>query len=150
MKVKFKGSIRGMRGINRKEDLVYCNYNKGQLNVVRTLPKREATEQNVAFGKITTNLHNLYITISPEYKRNMSIYAIFLSQLPGVFRKPSGYALFIRMMWALRNRYPEIDLETITREDILNNEYPIRSVVEAMQSGVLTHIAEAEMLVSTM
>jgi hypothetical protein len=149
MKVKFKGSIRGMRGINRREDLVYCNYNKGLLNVVRTLPKREATEQNVSFGKTTTNLHDLYKSTSPEYKENMSVYAIFLSQLPEVYRKPSGYALFIRMMWTLKKKFPEIDLETITREDIIKHEYPIRTVAEAMASGVLLHIVEAMMLTST-
>jgi hypothetical protein len=46
----------------------------------------------------------------------------------------------------IENQFSEIDLVTLTREDILKKEYPVRSIVESMQAGMLQDIPEAMVL----
>ena len=58
------------------------------------------------------------------------------------------YANYLRMMWALKKQIPEIDLSTITKDDILKNEYPVCSVVQAMDAGLLPNIDERVMLIN--
>jgi hypothetical protein len=148
MKPTFKHNVRTFKGINRKEGLTYCRYNNGNLIIAKTLPKREATAQNHTFGTITKHLHELYKSVSPGYKLDLSNYAILHSQLPAISHKlqASGSALFTGMMWKLKHLYPEIDMATITKEDILKNEYPVRTVRESMENGLLLEIPEAMML----
>jgi hypothetical protein len=152
MKATFKHSVRTFRGVNRKEDLVYCHYNNGNLVITRTLPKREITEKNHTFGAITKHLHDLYKSISAEYKLDLANYAKLYSTLSNVNCKlsPSASALFTGMMWKLKGQFPEIDLVTLTKEDILKHEYPVRSVFESMQNGLLTNIPEASILTHEM
>jgi hypothetical protein len=148
MKPTFKHRVKTFKGVNRKENLVYYEYNDGDLVIARTLPKREITERNHTFGAITKHLHELYASVSPEYKLDMSNYAILHSRLPATSHKlqASGSALFTGMMWKLKKQNPDIDLTTIQRDDIRKQGYPIRTILEAMNAGMLLEIPEASML----
>ncbi len=148
MKPLFRHSVRGFKGINRKEDLVYCEYNNGELILARTLPKRKPTTQNVEMGKITRNLHKLYESVSAEYKRDLATYALLLQSKHPTKGKIAirAYGLFSKMLWTLKKQQPEIDLLTITRQEIITYQYPVRSVMEAMQEELLLEIEEANML----
>jgi hypothetical protein len=148
MKPTFKHNVKAFKGINRKEDLVYCNYNDGEIVIARTLPKRQATEQNHYFGAITKNLHELYKSVSPEYKLDLSNYAKLYSTLSAISCKlaPSASALFTKMLWNLKKQFPEIELAKITKDQILNCGYPIVTIQEAMGRGMLLKIPEASML----
>jgi hypothetical protein len=50
------------------------------------------------------------------------------------------------MFFTLKKQFPEVDLTTLSKDDILKNEYPVRTVVESMKSGMLQDILEAGML----
>jgi|WetSurMetagenome_2_1015567.scaffolds.fasta_scaffold299829_1 hypothetical protein len=148
MKPTFKHNVKTFKGINRKEDLVYCKYNDGEIIIVRTLPKRQATEQNHHFGAITKNLHDLYASVSPEYKLDLSNYAILHYQLQATSHKlqASGSAIFTKMLWNLKKQFPNIELSKISRDEILDYGYPIVTILEAMGSGMLLKIPEAMIL----
>ncbi len=145
---KFKHNVKTFKGIDRSEDLVYCQYNDGELTIAKHLPKRKIYPENRNFGAISSNLHHLYESLSPEYKSDLATYTLMYRGLKHDPHKipMSAYSIFTRMMWALEKQSPEIALLTITREDILKHEYPIRSIVEAMKSGMLFNIPEASML----
>jgi len=103
-------------------------------------------------GNILANLHELYETISPEYKQDLNTYCLLLQvKVPDKRKVPlRAWGLFVKMMWALKRMYSEIDLCEINREDILKNEYPISTVGEAMDIGILFHIEEANILLNNL
>ncbi len=152
MKTKFKNTVRSFHGINRKEKLVYTLYNNGELQIVKNLPDREITEDNHKFGKITKNLHFLFESVSADYKHDLANYALALQSTHPTKDKIAirAYGLFSRMLWSLKKQHPEMDLATLTRQDIISNQYPVKSVVEAMNAGLLTVIEEANMLTHEM
>jgi hypothetical protein len=148
MKTKFRHNVKSVQGHDRSEDEVYCSYNNGDLMITRKMPHRDVYETNKKFGRISSNIHKLYKTLSEEYIRDLSNYSLALQSVAYNPNKipMRSFGVFTRMMWALKKRFPEIDLEAITREDIIKNEYLIRSIVEAMMNGLLVNIPEAEML----
>jgi hypothetical protein len=148
MKPSFKHAVKNTRGIDRKEDLVYCEYNQGELIITRHLPKRPLYDSNRNFGTICSNLRHLYGTLSAEYKNDLSSYTLMYRSIMYDSHKIalSAYSIFTKMMWALKKQYPKIDLKILTREEILKNEYPVSSIAEAMGKGLVMVIKEAEML----
>jgi hypothetical protein len=51
---------------------------------------------------------------------------------------PSWYSLNIKMLWAMQAKYPAtVDLKTITREQIAEQNLPCRSVKAAVEDGLL-------------
>ncbi len=148
MKTTFKHAVKSFRGTNRKEELYYSSYKNGEVVIAKTLPEPTIKAHHHIFGTITKHLHKMYKTLSAEYKLDLSCYAKLFSTLPENNDKlpASGSALFTGMLWKLKKLHPEIDLATITREEIVQNEYPMRSVVESMQNGLLVEIEEASML----
>lgn len=145
MKAVFKHAIQRFIGTNTKEDLVYCSYNHGDLQIVRTRPRRETDENNKSFGSVGANLSRLYHSLSEEYLNDLKSYTLMLATVQYDPNKlPMGhYAVFTRMVWSLKGQFPEIDMSTVSRDDILNAGYPVYSVKEAMESGHLFMIPEA-------
>jgi hypothetical protein len=148
MKPVFKHGLKGFQGTNRSEDLVYCSYNQGELIIAKKRPHRKADTNNRNFASIGKNLGNLFRTFTAEYKSDLHTYTLLLHSVAHNPHKidVSPYMVYTKMMWTLKRLNPDIDLSTITREDILKNGYPVRSVNEAMRSGLLWNIPEAAML----
>jgi hypothetical protein len=152
MKTKFKHFVRGFYGKFKSEGLVYCKYNSGALCFARKYPAYTESEQNKKIGIISKNLKELYVSISAEYKLDLKIYSKLMVNYMNLEEKipASSYAIYTKMMWKLKKRFPEIDLTTITREEIMKQEYPVKSVVEAMEFGLLLKIEEASVLLNEM
>jgi hypothetical protein len=152
VKPKFKHNVKTFRGVDRSEGLVYCEYNHGELVIAKKLPNRELNNNNRSFGAISSNLRKLYQTLSEEYKSDLASYTLMFRSVMYDPRKisMSAYSIFTKMLWKLKHQFPEIDLATITKDDILKNEYLVRTVIEAMDAGLLIQIDEANMLDSKM
>jgi hypothetical protein len=152
MKPKFKHAIKTSHGVDRKEDLVYCEYNQGELIIAKHLPKRPLYETNRNFGFICSHLRQLYSTISAEYKQDLATYTLMYRSVSYDSQKIpiSAYSIFTKMMWSLKKKFPEIDLSTITREEILAQGYPVRNIQESMKAGLILEIEEAGLLVHEM
>jgi hypothetical protein len=148
VKVKFRHAVKAFQGKFKSEGLVYCKYNDGALYRVRKYPCYTASDQNHIIGNAGRNLGKLFKTLSVEYKNDLKTYSALMSNYTDLADKiPANcYANYLRMMWALKKQIPEIDLSTITKEDILKHEYPVRTVVEAMEAILLPNIEEAQML----
>jgi hypothetical protein len=148
MKTKFTNCVRSFSGRLKSQGLVHCKYNQGNLVITRKYPVVEIIEHHHTFGNRGKNLAALFKTLSPEYVSDLKNYAALFSKTVNINEKlpPSYYSLYLRMMWKLKHLYPEIDMATITRDDILQHEYPIRSVLESMESEMLLQIEEASML----
>jgi hypothetical protein len=148
MKPRFKHNVKTTHGIDRKEDLVYCEYNEGELIIAKHLPQRPLYNSNISFGNISTNLRLLYETLSPDFKQDLSSYTMMYRSVRHNPHKIaiSSYSIFTKMIWNLKKQMPEIDLLILCRNDILKNEYPVRTVAEAMKTGLLLKIEEAMIL----
>jgi hypothetical protein len=152
VKVKFRHAVKALHGKFKSEGLVYCKYNDGALYRARKYPCYTASEQNHKIGNAGKNLGRVFHTLSVEYKNDLKTYSALMTNYTDLAEKiPANcYANYLKMMWALKKRYPDVDLATITKEEILKMEYPIRSILEAMKSEILQSIPEANILTNEM
>jgi len=56
--------------------------------------------------------------------------------------------LYMTLMSRLAKAYPAIDLKTLTRNDIIANDLPCKSVSAAVQAGLLSPVPGWEKLVA--
>ncbi|HNX00527.1 MAG TPA: hypothetical protein PLE74_07710 [Candidatus Cloacimonadota bacterium] len=150
MKAKFRHAVKAFHGKFKSEGLVYCRYNDGALYITRKYPSFTASGQNHKIGNAGRNLGQLFQNVAIEYKHDLKTYATLMSSYTDLSVKlpANSYAYFVKMMYALKRKIPDINLATLTLDDILNNEYPIRTVAEAMEAGLLTNIQEGSNLSS--
>lgn len=148
MKVKFRHAVKAFQGKFKAEGLVYCRYNDGALYLVRKYPRYTPSDHNHEMGNAARNMGKLFRSVSAEYKSDLKTYAALMNNYTDLSEKLPAhcYAHFTQMMWALKRKIPEINLATLTIDDILINEYPVRSVAEAMEAGLLPAIPEGMML----
>lgn len=52
----------------------------------------------------------------------------------------------MKIMRALKKQYPEIDFNTLTREDVLERDLPCRTVAAAVEAGYLEEVRGYEKL----
>ncbi len=152
MKTKFTNCVKAFYGRFKSQGLVHCKYNQGSLVITRKYPVLEIQEHHHTFGNKGKNLAALFHTLSPEYVADLKNYTVLLSRTTNLNEKlpATHYAVYLAMMWKLKHLHPEIDMATLTREDILQNEFPVRTIVEAMEAGFLMQIVEASMLIHEM
>jgi hypothetical protein len=148
MKTKFTNCVRSFSGRLKSQGLVHCKYNQGNLIITRKYPVVEIIEHHHTFGTTSKNLGKLFRSFSSEYVADLKNYTVLLSKRTNLNEKLSAthYAVYLAMMWKLKSQFPEIDLVTLTKDDILKHEYPVLSIVESMQSGMLQDIPEGRVL----
>jgi hypothetical protein len=75
----------------------------------------------------------------------LKAYADFLSHDPSRKGKLhcTAFAVFAHMMWKLKKSYPEIPLEDINRDKLVDSPYPVQTVRQAMVNGFLDMISNA-------
>ena len=117
-------------------DLIYYWDPKLKMMLARRKPSaQKITEHNHRMGAISRNLSKL-IT-NPEYKSDLRVYLDLLMEkglADGVTR---WFMLYTRMMWNLSGKYPELNLETLSREQIYLHNLSCRSVRAAVEDGLL-------------
>jgi hypothetical protein len=148
MKVKFRHAVKAFHGSFKAEGLVYCKYNDGALYLTRKYPTYTASDQNHKIGNAGRNLGMLFRSVSEEYKNDLKTYAKLMTNYTNLEDKipANSYAYFTKMMFALKKLFLDIDLNTLTKDDILKNEYPVMTVVGAMGAGLLFAIPEGSIL----
>jgi hypothetical protein len=58
----------------------------------------------------------------------------------------NGTAMNIKMMYLLKKAVPTINLMTITPQEVVDLELPIRTIREAVESGLIPYVARYEEL----
>jgi hypothetical protein len=141
----FKHGIKKLSGTLYEEELTFMSYRGKDKCSYRTYKPPTLTEHNHIIGKITRNLNLLLHSLSPEYQQQLKAYADMLSYSDS--RKDKLYctalAVFTRMMWKLKKIHPEIPLEDINRDKLVDSSYPVQTVRQAMENDFLDMIPNA-------
>jgi len=145
MKTKLKYCLSELSGT--VDDLVlYRNKKSGKLIARRyCVPKPSA--ENTRIAETSRNLFAL--APSEAYKADLKMYLLLHNELS---HKPfhSWVNLYMTLMSCLAKAYPDIDLKTLSRNDIFANDLPCKSVSAAVQAGLLSPVPGWEKLVAEM
>ncbi len=133
---------------SKKEGIVYCSYNDGDVLIGRRYVYPKLSEQNAKTGAITANLFR--INPSEGYKQDLRDYIRLYNSSPWGEDKPfhSWNNLYLRLMHAMAKADPTIDLRTLTREDIYARDLPCISVKRAVEAGLLKTLRGCELYTS--
>ena len=144
MKVKFQYGLAGYTG--KADGLIYCYNRKSGKVYARRKVQPKITAHNHKTGSITANLHSLQP--STGFKNDLLLYSLRYNSLPENAEKNmySWVNMYLKMMYRLAKMYPEIDLSTITREYIYENNLPCISVKRAVEAGILPPVTDWELL----
>ncbi len=137
MKVLFKNMLSGYIG-NADELVFYYDRRLGRI-LARRKPHRKPNAQNNAFGQIAKNL--MGIKPSQAYKDDLISYSercLHLGEFGGV--RPIWNNLYMKIMYAMRDEYPNLDLLTLSREQIISLDLPCRTVGLSILAGYLPQV----------
>jgi hypothetical protein len=103
-------------------------------------------EHHHRLGSITANLHSL--KPSDAYKDDMRIYLFRYNNLRGYENRQirSWVNLYLKLMRDMAKQHPELDLRTITREDIYTHDLPCISVKKAIEADLLPQVYDWQSL----
>lgn len=146
MKAIFKNMIQAYSG--KCDGLVYYYNPRLHRIVVRPHVKRRKTAQNDLFKTISFQLKAL--APSEGYKRDLAMYVELHNRKASNYRHPlnNWYNAFTKLMWALAKGEWKVesgtpvpvDLSTITRAFIYDNELPCITVKRAVEAGLLAPV----------
>lgn len=144
MKAQFDYGFKGMSG-KRDESIFY--YHPGcKVCLVRALPKFEPNERTEMLKNVMANLKNLNPSLG--YKQDFKDYLIRYNDL----KENRGNQaitwsnLFVKMLYKMAKDNPEIDLLTLSREQIETQNLPCKTVKAAIEAGLLPVVTGYERL----
>ena len=106
---------------------------------MRRAPQMPIQEKNLEYAAIAKQIKD--INPSEGYRNDFRNYLNLLRDRDDSVRVPSWYSLFVKMMWAMQAKYPEqVNLKTITKAQILEQQLPCLSVKTAVEDGLLTKV----------
>jgi hypothetical protein len=147
MKVFFKHMVSGYVG--SADDMIYYYDPRVGRILARRNPHTKATEKNHAFGRTVQNLMDL--KPSRFYIDDLLSYAE-RSYAAGMFNgmRPVWTNLYMKIMFAMARQDPHIDLLTLPRAEIVNQDLPCRSVARAVAAGLLPEVRNWHQLTAEM
>jgi hypothetical protein len=141
MKVKFKYGINTYSGT--LDQMVYGSYRDGNLCIGRQYVYPTLTAHNTALGSIVKNLAGIWAGATALFKADLKTYAGRYANevIPKSQGAPSCYALFLKMMHAWADSDANIDLATLTAEDITASGTVMNTVKNCVDSGFLPAVS---------
>ena len=137
MKVTLKAGLKGYSG--KFDDMIYYYHPRLGRTLMRHKPEQvKPTLMNDTYRSVSKNLKAL--EISAAYKADFSTYLSKLRDEQEDVHYISWYNLFIKMMWALQAADPEINLATLSRTQIEQDNLPCISVKAAVEAGLLQQV----------
>jgi hypothetical protein len=135
MKVTFKNMVQGYTG--RADDTIFVRDRQTGNIYMRSYPHREVMPHNLTFKEMMRNFH--FLKPSPSYREDLQMYVELYNALPINKYTPvrAWNNLFMKLMYAMAKSDPAIDLKTITRQQIYDNDLPCISVAKAVEAGLL-------------
>ena len=148
MKVGFQYGLAGYTG--KLDGLVYYYDKVGGRVYARKWVYPRLTQENVRIGSISDNL--FAIQPSEAYKDNLRMYVPRYNTLKVAEHRPvrSWVNIFLKMMYNMAKQMPEVDLRTISREQIYQNNMPCISVKQAVEAGLLPEVKGYERMTAEM
>jgi hypothetical protein len=147
MKVQFKNLIAGFTG---KVDgsVVYLHKECGRY-IVRRLPRFTPQQQNHDISNVSHNLFNIHP--SAAYRNDLRAYitAYKVSRIKNKQTFISWSNAYYSMLYEMQRQNPgQIDLKTLTREQIYAQDLPCKNVASAVAAGLLPQVKDWETLTS--
>lgn len=148
MKAKLKVLLPGFTG-NMDDVVVYYN---SKLN--KYIARKEVKPKFTPDHSLTQEMHAFRrrIAVSDEYIDDCREYIRLFNQK---FRR-QGRAMstwpnvYMKIMRALKAHYPDLDFGTLTREEVLDQNLPCKSVAAAVEAGYLEKVPGFEKLDSNL
>jgi hypothetical protein len=144
VKAKLKVMLPGFTG-NMDDVVIYYN---AKLN--KYIARRKVKPKFTPDNSIVMEIHAFRrrIRVTDAYLDDCREYIRLLNQK---FRK-QGRAMstwpnvYMKIMRALKNNYPEINFKTLTREEIVSGQLPCRTIADAVRVGYLEVVPGFERL----
>lgn len=133
MKVKFKDNIKKQLGTSN--GMIYYMVPGCSKIIGRKVPKMPHQPMNDRYKNISLALKE--INPSLEFKQNLKDYLANLKDNDESVTWLNWYNVYVKMMWNLAAKYPNVDLETITREQIVSEDLPCKNLKEAIEAELL-------------
>ena len=134
MKATVKEGIKGFSG--KLDGAIYYYHPRLKRTLMRRAPQMPLQEKNIEYATISQQIKA--INPSEAYRSDFRNYLNELRDRDDSIRLPSWYSLYIKMLWAMQAKYPDaVDLKTITRAQIIEQNLPCRCVKAAVEDGLL-------------
>ncbi|HNX37106.1 MAG TPA: hypothetical protein PL124_00460 [Candidatus Cloacimonadota bacterium] len=134
MKVTLKYDQLSYHG--KLNDLIYYWHPQAGKMVARRRPqKHKESAGNARFRLISRNLRD--IQPSEGFAEDLRVYLQMLKNENPVLGIMNWYALYNQMMWKMQDLMPGVDLTILTREEIIQDDLPCRSVYRAVTAGLV-------------
>jgi hypothetical protein len=147
MKTKLNASFKAMSG--RLGKLVYCCDKDGNVCWVREYSYPEITEHNHEIGDIGKNLGKYKKAVSTPYLTDLKDYIDRYRHSPNCTSGYINYAsMLTKMMYALKKAGYPVDLYTVTPQVVVDNAFPVRTVKEAIENGLIPMVKRYDDLVN--
>jgi hypothetical protein len=145
MKTIFKGI--GMSYSGKNDGLVYYYNHYLRRTIARKLVVGKPTPQQARIKEVSQNLASLHL--SEGYIRDLKFY---VSEYNKRSHKHNLCVynwnnLFTKIMWTMAKEL-NLDLATLTREQILNGNLPCRTVKQAIEAGLIPTMNYFETLIN--
>ena len=142
MKVTFKYGIGTFNG--KIDNAVFWPQKSGVASIMRKFTYPTLTSQNTLMGKIGKNLAYLWSLFDMPYKKDLKTYAeryyVQYGSEGDFDPARSPYAFYTKMMWAWAEEHSDVDLKTLTMEDLALVGAAITTVRNAINGGFLRPI----------
>jgi len=133
MKVKLKNPLKKYSG--KAEGLIYYYHSGMNSTLARKIPVMPHQPINDHYRKISKALKA--INPSPEYRQNFKEYLALLKADDDEITMISWHNLYVQMMWKLKAKFPALNLEKITRQQIISENLPCRTLKTAVEAKLL-------------
>jgi len=139
MKVKFKNMLHGYTG--KADDLIYYMDGRTGKIYARKTFKFKNHPAHSGFRKAQKQIYK--IKPSSDFKFNLQDYCMSFNLLPENREKPifSWCQVYNKLMWAMQKAMPgRVDLQTITRKQIIDQNLPCKTLKDAIEAGLLPQV----------
>lgn len=138
MKVRYKRALCGYNGTI--DEAVYYYHPGLDENLMRQYVRPKISMSNHRLRDIMANLKQ--IAPSAGYRRNLKDYLLVykLQKEHSQDQVLTWNNLFLKLMFAMEKAYPEVFLTTLTREQIVSEDLPCRTVKRAVEAGLLPFV----------
>ncbi|MBP7309901.1 MAG: hypothetical protein KA984_01285 [Candidatus Cloacimonetes bacterium] len=135
MKVKMNGRPWAYSG--KADDLVFCYNRFSGTMYARKKARHKSTAENERIGDTSRSIFGL--NPSAGFKKDLQLYLLGYNRLRENRDKPvqSWSAMYLHLMHAMTRKVENVNLQTITREEIYLRSLPCVSIRAAVEAGVL-------------
>jgi hypothetical protein len=147
MKVHYKKALCGYSGTS--DEAVYYYHPQLKLSLMREYVCPKASSSTLRTKAVMANLK--LIEPSDGYKQNFKDYLIKYNNMKEHQDKLmlTWNNLYIKLLYAMEKAISEVDLTTLTREQIFAGDLPCQSVKRAVKAGLLPIVEGYEWYVNS-